>query len=305
MDWPETTEPKITMFPRGIARDGGMLGAERIVEGAAATWTSRYGSLVTSIYGVAAADGMNERGLGAHLLYFLPSDFGSRDEAMPGLHAGMWAQYVLDNAATVNEALELLAGVQVVIAETRGVQANVHLAIEDATGDSAIIEHVAGRKNVYHGREHRIMTNDPAYEEQLVLLAAHDFSNPTSDMALPGNVNPRDRFARAAYYSALLPEPSTVRQAVAGALAIVRNVSVPFGAPYRGFGIYNTEYRTVSDLTHRRYFFELTTSPNVIWVDFDNLDVKAGAATLIVDPDDIELSGEVSSAFRPHVGPLF
>ena len=105
------------------------------------------------------------------------------------------------------------------------------------------------------------MTNDPPYDQQLALLQGLDFSHPSSDTPLPGNVAPTDRFARASYYAALLPEPRNEREAVAGVLAIARNVSVPFGAPYKGFGIYNTEYRTVSDLTHGRYFFELTTAP--------------------------------------------
>jgi penicillin V acylase-like amidase (Ntn superfamily) len=42
-----------------------------------------------------------------------------------------------------------------------------------------------------------VMTNDPPYDEQLELLKAHDFSKPSSDTPLPGNVSPRDRFARA------------------------------------------------------------------------------------------------------------
>lgn len=52
-------------------------------------------------------------------------------------------------------------------------------------------------------------------------------------------------------------------------LSIARNVSVPFGAPYQGFGIYNTEYRTVMNLNDKRYYFELTTAPNLIWVDLN------------------------------------
>lgn len=54
---------------------------------------------------------------------------------------------------------------------------------------------------------------------------------------------------------------STEREAVAGVLAIARNASVPFGASYKGFGIYNTEYRTVIDLNSRRYFFESIAPP--------------------------------------------
>lgn len=96
------------------------------------------------------------------------------------------------------------------------------------------------------------MTNDPPYDQQLALLKTLDFSKPSSDMPLPGNVNPRDRFQRADYYMAMLPEPKDEREAVAGVLAIARNVSVPFGAPYKSFGIYNTEYRTVMNLTDKR-----------------------------------------------------
>ncbi len=74
------------------------------------------------------------------------------------------------------------------------------------------------------------MTNDPTYDEQLKLLSLQDFfSHPSREMPLPGNVNPVDRFQRAAYYSALLPKPGSQREAIAGVMAIMRNVSVPFG----------------------------------------------------------------------------
>jgi penicillin V acylase-like amidase (Ntn superfamily) len=81
-------------------------------------------------------------------------------------------------------------------------------------------------------------------------------------------------------------------------LGIARNVSVPFGAPYKGFGIYNTEYRTVTDLSNKRYFFELTTSPNVIWADLTKLKLNAGAPVMLLNPDNINLSGDVSGKFK-------
>lgn len=299
MDWPESTEPKLVMFPRGTPRDGGRVGTETVIAQNAAKWTSKYGSLVTTVYGIGTVDGLNERGLGIHLLYLTATDFGPRDPGKPGVHAGLWGQYLLDNAESVAEALKLLDGIQIVMAEARGRKATVHLAIEDASGDSAIVEFIDGKPVVHHGREFRIMTNDPAYDRQLALLKQQDFSKPSSEMPLPGNVNPRDRFQRAAYYSALLPEPKNQREAIAGILAIARNVSVPFGAPYKGFGIYNTEYRTAIDLTNRRYFFELTTSPNLIWADLTKFDLSPGVAVRELDPDNIDLSGDVTAAFKP------
>jgi penicillin V acylase-like amidase (Ntn superfamily) len=304
MDWPESTEPKLVVFPKGLERQGGKVGPAVVVEDNPATWTSKYGSIVVTVYDIGTVDGLNERGLGAHMLYLTATDFGPRDAAKPGIAVNLWAQYLLDNAATVTEALALLEDVQIVMAEARGRQGTVHLALEDASGDSAIVEYVAGERRVHHGREHRIMTNDPTYDEQLALLKEQDFSNPSSDMPLPGNVNARDRFQRAAYYAALLPEPPDERAAIAGILAIIRNASVPFGAPYKGFGIYNTEYRTAMDLTNTRYFFELTTSPNVVWADLGKFDLSPGAPVVLLDPDDIGLSGDVSDKFRPAERPF-
>lgn len=298
MDWPESTEPILTVFPRGMERDGGRLGPAAIIKDNPAKWTSKYGSLVTAIYGVGTADGFNERGLAAHMLYLTATDFGQRDPSKPRVNAALWAQYVLDNAATVEEALAVLKPIQVTPAEARGHQASVHLAVEDSSGDSAIIEYISGKPVIHHGREFKIMTNDPPYDEQLALLKKQDYSKPSSDLPIPGNVNAVDRFQRAAYFKAMLPEPKNEREAVAGVLAIARNVSVPFGAPYKDFGIYNTEYRIVVDLTNKRYFFELTTSPNVIWIDLRKFDLARGASVMILNPNDISLSGEVAGRFQ-------
>jgi choloylglycine hydrolase len=304
MDWPESTLPRIVVLPRGMARDGGRAGSEVVVAENPARWTSKYGSMVTTVYGIGTADGINEKGVGVHMLYLNACDFGPRNPRLPGLHAALWAQFVLDRAATVKEALALLKTVQVVMVTAHGHDANVHLAMEDASGDSAIVEYIKGKPVVHHGRKHRIMTNDPAYDQQLKLLAKQDFSKPSSTMPLPGNVNPVDRFARVAYFMAMLPEPATEREAISGVLAIARNVSVPFGAPYKGFGIYNTEYRTAANLDRRRYFFELTTSPNVIWADLRKFNLKRGAAVKALDPDDIDLSGDVTAKFKRSKAPF-
>src|SRR5262249_25966868 len=150
MDWPESTEPVLTVLPRGMQRDGGKLGPATIVRDRPARWRSKYGSVVVTVYGIGAADGLNERGLAGHLLYLTATDFGARDPSKAGLNAGLWLQYVLDNAADVAEALQLLEKVQIVGAEARGHKATVHLAIEDASGDSAIIEHIHGKPVVHH-----------------------------------------------------------------------------------------------------------------------------------------------------------
>ena len=75
--------------------------------------------------------------------------------------------------------------------------------------------------------------------------------------------------------------------------------------PYRRFGIYNTEYRTVTDLTARRYFFELTTSPNVVWASFYFFDLTEGSPVLGFDPRaEFMRSGDVSDAFQAIAAPF-
>jgi len=299
MDWPESTQPVLTVFPRGMKRDGGRLGSQIVVAENPARWTSRYGSVVTTVYGVGTGDGVNERGFAIHMLYLTATDYGPRDANKLGVHAGLWGQYLLDNAGTVTEALELMKEIQPVMVSVHGSKASLHLAMEDASGDSAIVEYIGGKPVVHHGRQYRVMTNDPAYDEQLANLARYDFTNATRQTPLPGNVDPRDRFVRASYYLQMLPKPRSEREAIAGILAIARNASVPFGAPNNAPGtLYNTEYRTAIDLTNRRYFFELTIMPNVIWMDLAKFKFEAGAPVMTLDPDSMDLAGNVSAKFK-------
>lgn len=308
MDWPESTRPILYAMPAGLARDGGKLGGMTVVKDNPLRWTSKYGSLVAGAYDLGGIDGLNERGLGGHLLYLKSTDYGTRETSKPGLQAGLWLQYALDNAATVNEALALLAPVQIVMVSAHGHQASLHLVLEDAGGDSAIIEYIKGKVKVHHNRDYTVVTNDPPYDEQLALLrkmeAAHEFESVSRDLPLPGNMNPIDRFQRAAFFSRFLPQPKTPRDAIASMFSIMANVSVPFGAPYKDFGTYNTEYRSVTDLTRLVYYFQLTTVPSVSWTKLADLDLRPGAPVLALDPDQVGLAGNTVGHYKPVPAPF-
>ena len=101
MDWKEDLLTNLWIFPRGMARDGG-LGKGSL------EWTSKYGSLVASVYEGGTADGMNEKGLVANLLYLAESEYPKADPARPYISISTWVQYVLDNFATVAEAVTAL-----------------------------------------------------------------------------------------------------------------------------------------------------------------------------------------------------
>nr|WP_272211184.1 linear amide C-N hydrolase [Marinicella sp. W31]MDC2877069.1 linear amide C-N hydrolase [Marinicella sp. W31] len=105
MDWRDVTmESDLWVFPRGLARNGG------VGEGSAA-WTSKYGSVIVSIYNLATSDGLNEAGLAGNMLYLVESTYGDpAARGKPLISVGAWLQYMLDNFANVAEAVAAMEG---------------------------------------------------------------------------------------------------------------------------------------------------------------------------------------------------
>jgi len=168
MEWYEDQHPNLWVFPRGMERSGA-------TRQNPAVWSSKYGSVVTSAYDIGTADGINEKGLVANMLFLDESDYGARDPARPGLVLSLWAQYYLDNFATVAEAVEAsqpepLQVVTMQFGETRKISGTMHLSLADATGDSAVLEYLNGKLVIHHGRQFKVMTNEPNYDKQLALL---------------------------------------------------------------------------------------------------------------------------------------
>src|SRR5262249_9054559 len=174
----------------------------------------------------------------------------------------------------------------------------LHLALEDPSGDSAVIEYVGGKPKVYHGKECTVMTNSPTYDKQQEQLK--QYKGFGGEKPLPGTNEAADRFVRAAYYLKKLPEPADQREAVAGVLSVMRNVAQPFGTadPARP-NISPTRWRTVCDLTNLVYYFESSTSPNLVWVKLKDLDFAEGAAVKKLDlTKDRDRVGDCSKQFE-------
>lgn len=271
MDWKEDPQSNIYFFPRGMARRGGI--SENSVQ-----WTSAYGSVVTAGYDIGVCDGMNEKGLVANLLFLAESDYHRPDDTRPVMGLSIWTQYVLDNFATVDEAVAELGKELFRIDDPdlpNGAKSTLHLSISDSTGNSAIFEYIDGRLVIHHGRECQVMTNSPAYDKQQTL---DDYWNQIGGLVmLPGTNRASDRFVRASFYIKALPQTSDFRQAVAGVFSVMRNVSVPLGISIPSQpNIASTRWRTVADQKNRVYYFESTLSPDIFWIDFRKLDFGAG-----------------------------
>jgi penicillin V acylase-like amidase (Ntn superfamily) len=299
MDWFEPLQDKMWVFPRGMERDGA-------TPQNPARWTSKYGSVAVSAYDFSTVEGMNEKGLVAHVLYLSESEYGVRNPRRSGLSTGLWAQYVLDNFASVEEAVRFCrtSDIQLqtaAIGVSRKWKGGFHLALSDRTGDSAIIEYLDGRPVIYHGSKYRVLTNSPIFEKQIANLETF-VNNASAERKLPGSSRSTDRFLRASYYINTLPEnPKNAWEAVMGVLGVMRNVSAPFGAldPDRP-NVMTTIWRSIIDATNGRYYFEYSSSPHMIWVSLDNLDFSRGAAVKMLDlAKKRNLMGDQSAAFEP------
>jgi len=271
MDWKVDIGTNLWIFPRGIERSG-EAGPHSL------HWTSKYGSVIASGYDISTTDGMNEKGLVANLLWLAESEYPRPDPSKPGLALSLWAQYMLDNFATVQEAVDAMSNepFTVVTANVPGEErlANLHLSLSDSTGDSAIVEYVAGKQVIHHDRKYQVMTNSPTFDKQLALEAY--WRDIGGTVMLPGTNRAADRFARASFYINAIPKDENPDLAVASVFSVIRNVSVPYGitTPDQP-NISSTRWRTVADQKRLIYFFESAITPNTFWITLKDIDFSA------------------------------
>nr|WP_247876725.1 linear amide C-N hydrolase [Ochrobactrum sp. CM-21-5] len=268
MDWKVDVDTNLWIFPRGMQRSG-EAGANSI------QWTSKYGSVIASGYDISTTDGLNEEGLSVGVLWLVESTYPEYDGKTPGLSIAAWAQYVLDNFATVEEAVKALSAnpFTIVTDNVPGQDrlATLHLAVSDARGDSAIIEYIDGKQVIHHGKQYQVMTNSPTFDEQLALNEYWKQIGGT--VMLPGTNRASDRFARASFYVNAIPKQEDPVETIASVFSVIRNVSVPYGLTTPDEpNISSTRWRTVADHKRKLYFFESALTPNVFWVDLKAID---------------------------------
>ena len=303
MDWKSDVGTNLWVFPQGMQRTG-EVGPNSV------KWTSKYGSVIATGYDISTTDGVNEAGLSANLLWLVESEYPPLTKGKPGLSIAAWAQYVLDNFSTVAEAVEVLKTepFNVVTAAVPGESrlATLHLSMSDATGDSAIIEYIDGKQVIHHNRAYQVMTNSPAFADQLAMNAYWQAIGGT--VMLPGTNRSADRFARASFYVNAVAQSQDPRLSLASVFSVIRNVSVPYGITTPGEpNISSTRWRSVIDHKQGLYFFESAITPNTFWVDLKKMDFSKTTGVvkkLDLGPNQSTIySGEVSSQFK--IAPAF
>ena len=299
MDWSSDVHSNLWVFPRGMKRNGAA-GPNSV------QWTSKYGSIVTAAFDAASSDGMNEKGLVANLLYLDEAEYVKPrpdDRRLP-LSISAWVQYVLDNFSSVDEAVTALRNepvyiVPITIPDPEGNAAKLHLSISDASGDSAIFEYIKGKLVIHHGRQYKVMTNSPTFDQQLALTSYWETVG--GEAMLPGTERPADRFVRMSHYISSVKKTADSNEAAAIAFSLINNASVPLGLKARPGqpNVSSTLWRTVADHKNRRYYFGSTHSPNIFWADLGDFNLNEGAdVQKLVLTDGGIFAGNASKAFR-------
>jgi penicillin V acylase-like amidase (Ntn superfamily) len=177
----------IVINPAGIKRHSGSIESHFIP----LEWVSKYGSATVNLAGPdhqvipqAVVSGLNQFGLSASILWLENSGYPSASQ-QPVLGTSQWVQYFLDNAKTVTEAIELARRFEVEPTIFHGQKILAHLMLHDASGDSAVMEYLNGKLNIYHQKNlpEPVLTNTPYLESTQLLKQYQGFGG---NAPLPG-----------------------------------------------------------------------------------------------------------------------
>lgn len=290
------SHPTLVATPRGVKRLG-TADSDKVAK--SVSWTVEYGSVAVYANNRFPNDGMNEAGLTARTLYYVdgdPNETVAPDDKKQELDEDRWVSFVLDNFAMVADAVEAIRN-KVHIVSIQGKEGSgysyatpKHLAMADATGDSAIVEITGGKLTIFHGPEYRIMTNPPSYQEELENVAK--YADATQDQ-LPVGWSGTDRFVRADYFVRSLPQPrgNDAPTAYGFMYSALGNVAMPAGLPApeedrelikqlvaaltdptERYGDSATFFQTSSDLTNKHYRFKSLIAPSDVYFDFGGYD---------------------------------
>jgi len=235
-----------------------------------AAWRSRLASLTFNQYGRELPNGgINEAGLTVEVL-ILPETAYEKADARPAVTELGLVQYLLDQASTTAEAIELAQAVRV-----EAVHARLHYFVCDAAASCGTLEFLGRRLVVSSGAAMpaRAVTNSP-YAESVRVLAQP--SAATGSLA---------RFARLAGRVRAAPEGDPV----AAAFAVLQSVRFED----------STQWQIVYDLGARRIHFRSLRHPSIKTVALGAFPPSCSEPVMMLDIAS-DRSGDVTSAFVPY-----
>jgi len=291
----------ITTIPRGVTF------TSTSPSGAGFSWTTTQGAVGMDAIGNPQylTDGINESGLYAGVLY-MPGFADYQDptgvdptNVISNLDL---CNFVLTTTTSVAEACEAAASVTV-WGETNDLIGGVppiHLVLHDRSGDSRVIEFVAGQQRVM-ANPIGVATNAPYLDWHYNNLRQHmpglhsanpeptsiegvslpPLSQGQGRLGVPGDGSSPSRFISAAtYVRDVIPAATSAEQEMV-VLHTLNNFDIPNGA-MTGTGVAGrpqndqTTWISISSLATLRYIVRVQTNPTPVVVDLKTTDFSSG-----------------------------
>ena len=290
-DWDRGNDHDLWVLPAGLKRSGqaGRTADDPLHGPNDLQWVSKYGSAVVTCGG-GIGDGMNEKGLSGSFTLDSFAEYAKPSPDRKDVNLFFALQYLLDNFATVDEALKGLDSVNVTgmpIKLPNGSGFNLMLTLTDTGGDNAVVQWEKGEMKVYHGKQYNVTANEGSLptvnygDMQSVRnyyrgINVHTKGTP---VFLPGTYSSEDRIARVGYYLDQAPKVSDIDEARDWTFRIARSVAtaMPFAEP-NVVNVYDiTGWATVADLKTKRFYIDVPRLLGPYYVDLAKLDLNPGS----------------------------
>ena len=292
----------VIVVPRGYARTGTTPDGKEGLK-----WKSKYASVGANGVGFPLIfDGVNEKGLAAGLFYFptsakyMPYAAADAGKALAPWEVGSW---MLENFASVEEVRANIGNVVVpaVVYKEWGFAPEVHFIVQDAAGQSIVLEYVGGKLNI-HDNPLGVLTNSPAFDWHMTNLRNYvnfsmtnaapvkvgsvtlkPFGQGSGMLGMPGDFTPPSRFVRAVAFSQSVFPSKTGEDAVLEAFHVLNQFDIPKGAArehekdeHGNVLADYTIWTSASDLKTKRFYFRTYENSQIRMVDLMkmNLDAK-------------------------------
>lgn len=289
-DWPDKYA-FLVINPIGIKRET----QNSHIRGKQLSWTAKYGSITFNIADSttkklllnSVMGGMNQYGLSASILWLQQSVYPKAPER-PTIADNLWAQYFLDNAKTVKEAIKLASTIDVEPTVFHGQTVLLHLFLHDKTGDAAVMEYIHGQLKIYHGKNLPldVLTNDTYTQSQTYLKTYQGFGG---KIPLPGDYSSQARFVRAANFLKQIPKFNSLDQAIKYMFVALNGIAEPKTSPWP------TVWSVVYNLSDKIIYFRNIDNSNIRSVQLNQ--INFATEKQMAQPINNSLSGDVTPFF--------
>lgn len=242
-------------------------------------------------------EGLNEKGLSCGLLFLADTEYQKPDPHDMKVNVPAYAlcKWALENFELVSQVHSAMPPMR--FHSVPGGGGGQHMVVQDRAGQSLTVEFLNGVQVLHLDRNDGIdgfgiMTNQPPMTWQIQNIKALEFKRKAagSSVAIPGDFYPDERYLRLHLIRQGIEsanQPTTYREAVASAVAVLNTVTIPAGAlPGTDAKGDHTQWGVIRDHLNAAYYLRSESNPSFRKITLTELDFRAGAAVTTMEVED-------------------